>query len=167
MQIINSLLRSSREGNTMKHINTILSSIKTHYSVFSGTYLISSTFIDFRILNNYNDAIINFIFFPITFWLGIIPEICLQIRTKNMQIMECFKNYQLRKTLAIIIFIFFPVIFWLSIITEICLQIRTKNMQIMECFKNYQLRKNLGNNIFLYYSFLFDSLFPIKSQIIW
>ena len=37
----------------------------------------------------------------------------------------------------------------------------------MECLKNYQLRKNLGNNIFLYYSFLFDSLFPIKSQIIW
>ena len=40
-------------------------------------------------------------------------------------------------------------------------------MQIMECLKSYQLRKNLGNNIFLYYSFLFDSLFPIKSQIIW
>ena len=40
-------------------------------------------------------------------------------------------------------------------------------MQIMECLKNYQLRQNLGNNIFLYYSFLFDSLCPIKSQIIW
>ena len=37
----------------------------------------------------------------------------------------------------------------------------------MECLKNYQLRKNLGNKIFLYYRFLFDSLFPIKSQIIW
>ena len=99
IQIINSLLRSSRERNTVKHINTILSSIKTHSSVFSGTYLISSTFIDFRILNNYNDAIINFIFFPIIFWLNIITEICLQIRTKNMQIMECLKNYQLRKNL--------------------------------------------------------------------
>ena len=40
-------------------------------------------------------------------------------------------------------------------------------MQIMEWLKNYQLRKNLGNNNFYYYSFLFDSLFPIKSQIIW
>ena len=38
-------------------------------------------------------------------------------------------------------------------------------MQIIECLKNYQLRKNL--DIFYYYSFLFDSLFPIKSQIIW
>ena len=41
-------------------------------------------------------------------------------------------------------------------------------MQIMECLKNYQLRKNLDNNIIIiYYSFLFDSLFPIKSQIMW
>ena len=112
----------------MKRISTILSSIKSHSFVFSGTYLISSTVIDFRILSNYNDAVINFMFSPIIFWLSIITKICLQIRTKS--------------------FIF-------------------KNMQIMECLKNYQLRKDLGNNIFLYRSFLFDSVFHIKSQILW
>ena len=74
----------SNLSNFAQHVIIILTNTKTHFSVFSVTA--------FRILNDYNSTIINFMFLPLIFGLSIIAEIWLQIRTERFYFQKYVNN---------------------------------------------------------------------------
>ena len=82
----------SNLSNFAQHVIAILTNTKTHFSVFSVTCLSPFICLAFRILNDYNSTIINFMFLPLIFGLSIIAEIWLQIRTKRFYFQKYVNN---------------------------------------------------------------------------